>query len=122
MQNQMESILNDMSAYLNITQMKQLQESLVKRLEYEIYKEEKKENNEYLIMFLSAKQVEGCSQRTLSYYESTIEKMLSIIKSPIRKITTEMIRDYLKEYQKINDCSKLTIDNVRRNLSSFFFC
>jgi len=41
MQNQMESILNDMSAYLNITQMKQLQESSVKRLEYEIYKEEK---------------------------------------------------------------------------------
>lgn len=120
MQNQMESILNDMSAYLNITQMKQLQESLLKRLEYETYKEEKIENNEYLIMFLSAKQVEGCSKRTLSYYESTIEKMLNIIKTTIRKITTEIIRDYLKEYQKINDCSKLTIDNVRRNLSSFF--
>ena len=58
-------------------------------------------------MFLSAKQVEGCSQRTLSYYESTIDKMLSIIKTPIRKITTEIIREYLKEYQKINNCSKV---------------
>lgn len=120
MQNQMESILNDMSAYLNITQMKQLQESLLKRLEYELPKEEKIGNDEYLLMFLSAKQVEGCSQRTLIYYESTIDKMLSIIKTPIRKITTEIIREYLKEYQKINNCSKVTIDNVRRNISSFF--
>ena len=120
MQNQMESILNDMSAYLNITQMKQLQESLIKRLEYELPKEEKIGNDEYLLMFLSAKQVEGCSQRTLSYYESTIDKMLSIIKTSIRKITTEIIREYLKEYQKINNCSKVTIDNVRRNISSFF--
>lgn len=120
MQNQMESILNDMSAYLNITQMKQLQESLLKRLEYELPKEEKIGNDEYLLMFLSAKQVEGCSQRTLSYYESTIDKMLSIINTPIRKITTEIIREYLKEYQKINNCSKVTIDNVRRNISSFF--
>jgi integrase/recombinase XerD len=79
MQNQIEIILNDMSDFLNITQMKQLQESLVKRLEYEIADEEFVENNEYLIMFLSAKQVEGCSSRTINYYQSTIEKMLSII-------------------------------------------
>ncbi len=120
MQNQIEIILNDMSDYLNITQMKQLQESLIKRLEYETTEEEIIENNEYLIMFLSAKQVEGCSQRTISYYQSTIEKMLVIIDIPIRKITTEIIREYLKDYQSINDCSKVTINNVRRNLSSFF--
>lgn len=119
MQNQIEKILNDMSTSLNITQMKQLQESLVKRLEYETNKEIVT-NNEYLIMFLSAKQVEGCSNRTRSYYQSTIEKMLNIIDIPIRKITTEIVRDYLKEYQSINNCSKVTIDNIRRNLSSFF--
>jgi len=119
MQNQIETILNDMSDYLNITQMKQLQESLLKRLEYEI-NEEVIENNEYLILFLSAKQVEGCSQRTISYYQSTLEKMLSIIDLPVRKITTETVREYLRDYQSINNCSKVTIDNVRRNLSSFF--
>lgn len=119
MQNQIETILNDMSDYLNITQMKQLQESLLKRLEYEINKEVI-ENNEYLIMFLSAKQVEGCSQRTISYYQSTLEKMLTIIDLPVRKITTETVREYLRDYQSINNCSKVTIDNVRRNLSSFF--
>ena len=120
MQNQIELILNDMNEFLNVVQMKQLQESLIKRLEYEIDAEESIENNKYLNMFLSSKQVEGCSQRTIAFYQSTIEKMLSIIELPIRKITTDVIRDYLIEYQKINDCSKTTIDNVRRNLSSFF--
>lgn len=120
MQNQIESILNDMSDCLNITQMKQLQETLVKRLEYDTFEEEVIENNEYLILFLSAKQVEGCSKRTIDYYQSTIAKMLNITNIPIGKITTETVREYLKEYQAINDCSKVTIDNVRRNLSSFF--
>ncbi len=120
MQNQIDIILNDMSDYLNIIQMKQLQESLVKRLEYEINEEEGIENNEYLTMFLSAKQVEGCSNRTIDYYRSTIVKMLSVLDMPIRRITTEIIRQYLKDYQLINNCGKVTIDNVRRNLSSFF--
>lgn len=46
--------------------------------------------------------------------------MLDSINSPIRKMTTEVIRDYLSNYQKKNNCSKITIDNVRKNLSSFF--
>lgn len=119
MQNQIETILDDMSDYLNITQMKQLQESLLKRLEYDI-NDDVIENNECLIMFLSAKQVEGCSQRTINYYQSTLEKMLSIVDLPVRKITTEIVREYLRNYQSINNCSKITIDNVRRNISSFF--
>ena len=120
MQNQIRIILSDMSDYLNIAQMKLLQESLVKRLEYEINNDKIVENNKYLTMYLSAKQVEGCSVRTLSYYQSTVEKMLSMIEAPIRKITTEIIRDYLKRYQLINNCSRTTVDNIRRNLSSFF--
>ncbi len=120
MQVQIEYILNDMSESLNITQMKQLQESLVRRLEYEVEDEETIENNEYLIKFLSAKQVEGCSRRTINYYQTTIEKMLSLVDAPVRKITTEIVRQYLKDYQGINNCSKVTVDNVRRNLSSFF--
>lgn len=120
MQNQIEIILSDMSKYLNITQMRYLQESLLKRLELDVQEIVEIENEAYLDLFLSAKQVEGCSNRTISYYESTILKMMSMIDIPIRKITTETIRDYLKDYQLINNCSKVTIDNVRRNLSSFF--
>lgn len=119
MQNQIESILGDMSCCLNITQMKQLQESLLKRLD-QGDQGEVIQNSDYVLKYLSAKQIEGCSQRTISYYQTTLEKMLTIIQEPIRNITTEIVRDYLKEYQSINDCSKVTIDNVRRILSSFF--
>lgn len=77
-------------------------------------------NVEYLKMFIDAKQIEGCSERTLQYYRVTIEHMLGSIDTPIRKITTDEIRGYLVDYQKVNNCSKVTVDNVRRNMSSFF--
>ena len=76
---------------------------------------------DYLTKFLEAKRVEGCSGRTIKYYQATVEHLLKdMAKFSIRKMTTEDIRTYLMEYQKINGCSNVTIDNVRRNLSSFF--
>ena len=75
---------------------------------------------EYLKMFLAAKTIEGCSKRTIQYYRVTIEKMLTVMNQPIRKITTENMRSYLSRYQEWNGCSKVTVDNVRRNISSFF--
>ena len=71
-------------------------------------------------LYLEAKKIEGCSERTLQYYRVTIEKLLRKIEEPIRKINTEQIRAYLSEYQQINNCSKVTVDNIRRNISSFF--
>ena len=71
-------------------------------------------------MFLDAKQIEGCSERTIQYYRVTVEHLLSQIETNIRKITTEEMRDYLSDYQKRNNCSNVTVDNVRRNISSFF--
>lgn len=71
-------------------------------------------------MFLNAKMIEGCSERTLAYYKTTVEKLLDGIADPIRKVTTDDIREYLASYQSLNDCSKTTIDNIRRNISSFF--
>ena len=64
--------------------------------------------------------IEGCSDRTIQYYRVTIEHMLKRITIPLRQIATEDIRQYLIDYQKINNCGKVTIDNIRRNLSSFF--
>ena len=69
---------------------------------------------------ISAKRIEGCSERTLAYYKATIEHMLSIIVVPLRQVQTDDLRSYLAEYQLRNNCSKTTIDNIRRNLSSFF--
>ena len=65
-------------------------------------------------------QYEGCSERTIQYYKSTAEDLLSKIEVSVRKISTEEIRSYLSEYQKESKCTNVTIDNIRRNLSSFF--
>lgn len=120
MEEKLVNILNEMAEYLNISQMKKLQEVLLRNLaENEIVKQNIP-NAEYLKLFLDAKKIEGCSGRTLKYYQVTVEHLLSQITTPIRKITTEELRRYLVEYQKINNCSNVTVDNVRRNISSFF--
>ena len=74
-------------------------------------------NNEFLKMFLAAKRIEGCLDRTINYYEATVMHLLSQIEINVRKITTEEIREYLSNYQKRNNCSNVTIDNIRRNIS-----
>lgn len=120
MDNQIYNIINDMSEVLNVAQMKKLQEVLIERLVTQQARPEESDNDEYLDMFLTAKRIEGCSERTLEYYRSTIKMMLDKIKTPVRQMTTEMLRDYLSQYQEINNCGRVTIDNIRRNLSSFF--
>ena len=70
--------------------------------------------------FLSAKRLEGCSDRTLNFYKNTIDKMYTSVGKSIKAITTEDLRSYLSEYQSNNEVSKVTIDNTRRNLPSFF--
>lgn len=77
-------------------------------------------NEELIKKFISAKEIEGCSQRTTKYYESTLLKMNSKMNKGITHMTTDDLRTYLTEYQKVNNCSKASVDNVRRNLSSFF--
>lgn len=77
-------------------------------------------NAELLTAFINAKRIEGCSEKTLKYYQSTIIKMLSVSDKHITHITTDDLREYLSDYQNTNDCSKSNIDNIRRILSSFF--
>lgn len=120
MENQIYNILNDMAEFLNVMQMKKLQKVLIYHLNEAKQVQEKISNEKYLEMFLTAKQIEGCSDRTIQYYRVTIEHMLKRITIPLRQIATEDIRQYLIDYQKINNCGKVTIDNIRRNLSSFF--
>lgn len=120
MEEKIVSVLNEMSEYLTVEQMKKLQEVIVKTFAENEAPKKEISNNEFLRMFLDAKRVEGCSARTIKYYRVTIEHLLKNVVSPIRKITTEMMRTYLVEYQKINNCGKITVDNIRRNISSFF--
>lgn len=118
-------IEQEMKCMLNNDQMLYLE----KVLQFAFYTIAAKENSitnklderqDYISMFLSVKRIEGCSERTISYYKSTIENMIQALQTDVRYITTDDIREYLVEYQKKNECSKVTLDNVRRILSSFF--
>lgn len=120
MEEKIVSVLNEMSEYLSITQMKKLQEVIIRNFSENEVVKTNIPNEEFLKMFLAAKRIEGCSERTIKYYRMTIQNLLSVVKTNVRKITTEEIREYLSDYQKINNCSNVTIDNVRRNISSFF--
>ena len=92
MDNKIVLILNEMSEYLSVPQMKKLADNEPDKVEIS--------NTEFLDLFLDAKKVEGCSERTITYYKVTIEHLLKNIDKSVRKITTEEIRSYLSEYQK----------------------
>lgn len=78
------------------------------------------EDEKLVERFIAAKRVEGCSEKSISYYEKTISTMVSTLQKPVKRITTEDLRGYLTQYQVKRKSSKVTIDNIRRILSSFF--
>lgn len=82
--------------------------------------EDRTETQNYVKVFLAAKRVEGCSEKTVRYYDSTIRNVLTAIGKDAKDITTDNLRMYLDEYQSRSGASKVTIDNIRRILSSFF--
>ena len=84
-------ILNEMSEYLSISQMKKLQEVILKTFSENEAKKQEISNHDFLKMFLDAKKIEGCSERTIQYYKVTVEHLLSKIEESVRKITTEEI-------------------------------
>lgn len=119
-----ESIVQQMLAHLDNVQLKRLQNVL----EHELFDCEIKEQEEcseddskkLLELFITAKRIEGCSERTLKYYQTTIDTMLDSVSKNVRRIQTEDLRAYLTNYQGKNNPSRVTIDNIRRILSSFF--
>ena len=116
------AIQRDMADILNGEQMCALAQVLNKNLSPIIPEENdgKEEKPNLLAMFIAAKRVEGCSEKSIRYYESTIRNMLDEIGKPERQITTEDLRAYLDAYQRRGSVSRVTLDNVRRILSSFF--
>lgn len=77
-------------------------------------------NMELIEKFIASKEIEGCSKRTTQYYKSTLVMLENRTDIHFTHMTTDHLRTYLTDYQKINNCSKVSIDNIRRNLSSFF--
>lgn len=123
-----QQIINDitqqMLSYLDNAQLQKLQEVL----EYSFYnyeistKEEETEDDSQKLIdsFVYAKRIEGCSEKTLKYYRTTIEAMAEAIDKGVRHMQTDDLRAYLTEYQEKHGSSRVTIDNIRRILSSFF--
>ncbi len=120
MEEKIVKVLNEMAEYLSVSQMKKLQEVILSTFADNAPDKLEISNEEFLKMFLDAKKIEGCSDRTINYYRVTIEHLLSNIDTAVRKVSTEEIREYLADYEKRNDCTNVTIDNIRRNISSFF--
>ncbi len=123
-QNLITDIVQGMLPYLNNAQSKRLQELLQYSLaNYEVTESINKRNNteqDFVELFLAAKRIEGCSEKSLKYYKATISAMLTTLDKEVKYIVTDDIRGYLTEYQEKNNSSKVTIDNIRRILSSFF--
>ena len=119
-----KEIEQKMASILNNEQKEKLKEVLLYtfyNIEVTSIKNELVEDTtDYAKMFIAAKRIEGCSERTLNYYETTIKTMVDKLSKKVNSIETEDLRNYLSEYQAKNNCSKVTIDNVRRILSSFF--
>ena len=123
------NITKDMEDSLTDYQLNKLKESLIinfERLEFIIktdelkHQEELNENKNMIESFISSKQVEGCSERTIKYYKEIIGKFVNSFDKSIKQISTNEIRNYLSNYKDNSSCGSTTIDNIRRVLSSFF--
>ena len=120
----MEEIVQQMLPYLDNAQIQKLQEAL----EYSLYNYEisgksfeiEDDSQKLIDSFVYAKRIEGCSEKTLKYYRTTIEAMVGAVDKGVRHMQTDDLRAYLTEYQEKHGSSRVTIDNIRRILSSFF--
>lgn len=118
-------VTQKMLPHLDNAQLKQLtavlEQVLARYSVSELSADSEEDNTQELItMFLAAKRIEGCSEKTLKYYQTTIKSMITSLQKGVRHIVTEDLRSYLTDYQSKNHSSKVTIDNIRRILSSFF--
>lgn len=119
-------VTQQMLKILDNLELEKLQKVLKQTLsKYELIKSEtdkieKYSNSNFIELFISAKKVEGCSLKTLKYYKTTIETMLISVSKEVKHINTDDLRDYLTNHQIERNSSRVTIDNIRRILSSFF--
>jgi site-specific recombinase XerD len=105
-----------------LKQLKQVMEQTLLRYVVTHVEEQPEEDDsdDLIAMFIAAKRIEGCSEKTIKYYQNTINAMVSFLGKNVRRILTEDLRTYLTEYQNEHQSSRVTIDNIRRILSSFF--
>ena len=117
-------VLLEMREHVDNGQLKQLEKVMRHILfHYHITKEnthDETSKKDWIELFIAAKRIEGCSAKTLVYYRNTIDAMVEYVEKDIVQITTDDIRKYLMDYQNEKGLSKVTVDNIRRIMSSFF--
>ena len=124
----MTEVTRQMAPFLDNAQLEKMQEVLkyclwnvtVTEIPNCEQQPEQETNAELLNMFLSAKRVEGCSEKTLHYYENAVRRLFAAVDCHVTHMTTDDLRKYLSDYQQVTQCSKGNIDNIRRIMSSFF--
>ena len=118
-------IMQSMLPHLDNAKLVQLKQTLERMLSrYDVNEVdgsvEEGNDRDLIERFISAKRIEGCSEKSLKYYRAIIEALVSTVGKNVKSILTEDLRTYLTEYQKEHQSSRVTIDNIRRILSSFF--
>ena len=117
-------VQQQMLPYLNNEQLRKLRAAMefcLHGLEItQTDQQQEQEQTDVTAAFIAAKRIEGCSEKTLTYYRKTIEAMTTAVGKPVQRITTDDIRQYLTPYQMQRKSSKVTIDNIRRILASFY--
>jgi site-specific recombinase XerD len=123
----LSSVLSDASAYLSVEQLEKITGTLQYRFRdidftpnSSCFEHHNTDNSNLLFTFISAKQLEGCSKKSLKYYSDTIQKMLETVNKALVEIRTDDLRMYLATYQEERGSSKVTINNMRRIFNSFF--
>ena len=121
------TVIDGMAPALSKEQLELLESVLTQTLDsYDVTpsiseeEQQAKANAELLQAYLSAKKIEGCSEKTIGYYQSTIDTLFAVVRKPVCDVTTNDIRNYLSDYQEQRKVSRVTIDNMRRIFSSFF--
>jgi site-specific recombinase XerC len=117
-------IQRKMLPYLNNEQLMHLRDAMAETLEGATITYDSgsipAEETDAVEAFITAKRIEGCSEKTLSYYRKTIESLIAGVGKAVQQVATDDLRRYLTNYQVQRRSSKVTIDNIRRILSSFF--
>lgn len=119
-------VMQAMAPYLDNADLKRLRDALSRALvRYDVTGSpsaggERDDSAELIAAFISAKRIEGCSEKTLKYYKATIDATVAALGKSVRRVLTEDLRAYLNEYRRRKQSSRVTIDNIRRILSSFF--
>jgi integrase/recombinase XerD len=115
-----ESKMSDCLSQEQSARLHMVLKSCIAELEPKIDQRAIMNDKDIISAFISAKKVEGCSGRTLKYYKQTIDKVTDTINKPLRLMSTEDLRGYLSDYQNNNGVGRVTMDNVRRIMSSFY--